>query len=567
MKQCVIDPSELCCPLEAAIQSAILNNTFVDLRALLPDDITSSEDDVKEIVNVHLATLLMNHQPTHQAFLQGLLVIDGDIAFFFSQSMVKNAKKLLDSLCEEFGRQRAKEIVENENDGKEDKSSSKSSKRGKHRLQESGDKTSAFSSTDVVPLQMVSNCIAENHPELLEMQQQYEHFHNKCILSNKAGTDLAWEADENINRNKDGPLIAFCRHALLSDELQRMCTRAIKAEADRMNATRHGISVSTMTEGAAKVQNMEEAFESSFKDMCYLLQMLSKSLEIINGRAQRSVGSGETGAEDDVDMSIIVQKMKEELLHGCGSCLALRITEYCLFKHGIEMKGGKNALVFDCETAGSSGHYSSTPLFCQHVDIATLTFPSISPRCKPDENGQKRNPLVYLRSLFPGSLGVGLSRMWSLCSETLQIDESIDNEDTKGGLDLFLSHLEETCLQMVGIPFSILDKKTEKKIMAARRQRLLHVLDTSQDKKVVLTSATVLIYQQVKNVTISGMKTINFVLGLIDRERKIPSLVGEVLRQLKSEDDIPADLLAQAKLFGSAKNAKALSAIAGEGEK
>jgi hypothetical protein len=78
-----------------------------------------------------------------------------------------------------------------------------------------------------------------------------------------------------ISSSKDGPFIEFCRQALELTKLRDMCTRAIKTETI---AIQHKVIASSMLEGAAGAQNKEGAFESSFRDMCYLLQLFVKGI-------------------------------------------------------------------------------------------------------------------------------------------------------------------------------------------------------------------------------------------------------------------------------------------------
>jgi hypothetical protein len=114
-----------------------------------------------------------------------------------------------------------------------------------------------------------------------------------------------------------------------------MCTRAIKAETI---AIQHKVIASSMLEGAAGTQNKEDAFESSFRDMCYLLQLFLKGIHTIKGRVHVDVTFD----------SDIIETMKSELLRNCGSCLAKRITEYCMFKNAVQEKQ-KTALLFESE--------------------------------------------------------------------------------------------------------------------------------------------------------------------------------------------------------------------------
>jgi len=160
--------------------------------------------------------------------------------------------------------------------------------------------------------------------------------------------------------------------------------------------------------------------------------------------------------------------------------------------------------------------------------------------------------------------------MWDLCSKNdgaSEEDDSINGTGKK--LDSFISHLFETCLTLVGVPFSVLDKKTERKVLAARREAMLDRLEKSHDKEEVAMLAFVLIYHQVKNVAIVGMETINSLLERLceQPDKKIPRHVITVIQSLKTgadDCDELSNLMSHVKKLGSAKNSKALAAIDGE---
>merc|ERR1712194_205245 len=225
--------------------------------------------------------------------------------------------------------------------------------------------------------------------------------------------------------------------------------------------------------------------------------------------------------------------------------------EHCLFKRAGEVEIG-TGLYF--ENYGEAAEES--------CGMGTLSFPRIALRSGLAERGMPSNPLDCLRSAFPGSAGAILAQMWNLC-EHGRGDDKIDI-DAGQKLESFLRHLKESCLTLVGVPFSVLDKKTEKKVLAARREGLLERLEAAQDKEEVLLCTTALIYSQVKTLSIAGVDTVTLVLTrLFDQDKKIPKRVTEALQILNSTEDAKAaaGLIAQAKKFGATKNSKALAAL------
>lgn len=496
-------------PLEDAIRSSIINGSFVDLKSMLPEEIASCEEDLLMVVKKVFDELIKTRDDKlYNEYCRGVLVVNGGIALFFSESMVDDAKKLMPPLIEEYGKQKAIDAAKQHDDD-------------------------TLESSTIIPLGHVTKCIAQFFSELSDLQQHYELSHNlrSVLETNK----LLW-SDSSVS----GPLIEFCRHALDYNALHDMCLRAIKAETI---AIQHKINAISSVEGAARAQNTEEAFESSFRDMCYLIQLFAKGIHSIEGRVQV-----ENGAE-----SKMINDMKNELLMSCGSCLSKRITEYCLFKHAVPEKQSK-ALVFECCTMGLPHREHG---FCIPVDMGSLTFPVISIKCIPDENGKEREAMTNLKSLFPPNIGLNLVQMWNLCSL-----ENTEDSEEQHNLDVFIHHLNETCLSLVGIPFAVLDKKHEKQVLASRRQCIIDLLEYTSDKELALLSATVLIFQLARNASFAGKLSTNAVLNtVLPSEKKVPVNVISTLERLKSEEPDKDDLISTVKKFGQAKNTRTLTLL------
>jgi len=483
----IIDLQKICVLIINDIENAILTQSFANLKILLPDDITL--DEVRELVDIHLVSVMKDQSDIYKEFNDGLLIIDENMAFFFCSKMIKSCHEMLLKLIEEYSISRAKQITVDQD--------------------------------MIIPLRDVVQCIGDRYTDLLDLQNQHDRNH-------QGRKPMDWNTTES---NEDGLLVKLCR-VVFSEELQQICIQAVKAEMDRINSTMHGVSVSTRTEGASTIQHVEESFESSFRSLCHLLQLCSKSIKTIQSRN-----------------NINVNEMYNELLKGCGSCLAKIITEHYMFKNETD----DNDLSFHPEESGDA------------QNMATLIFPTYSLQCY--QNGETtRCPFSYLRSLFPGSDGKSLSQMWSLCTDESGEDDNKD--DNSGGinaskrLELFISHLTDNSLALIGLPFSVLDKKTEKKILLTRREGLLNRLDRCTDKEEIVMCATALLYQQIKTLTISGKHTITSVLqNLLTNDKKIPEEVTKALQTLRDCDLEDQELIGQVKGFASAKNSKSLLAL------
>jgi len=455
------------------IENATLTQGFADLNSYLPDDIKLAE--VRELIDVHLVGVMKDQSDVYKAFNDGILIIDENIVFFFCSEMIKSCKEMILKLIEEFSISRAKQMTDDQD--------------------------------MIIPLRGVVQCIGDKYTDLLDLQNQHDQNH------------------------RIGPLVKLCR-AIFSEELQQICIQAVKAEMDRIEATMHGVSVSTRTEGASTIQHVEETFESSFRTFCHLLQIMSKSIKTIHSRNVSNIN---------------VNDMYNELLKGCGSCLAKTITKHYMFKNEAD----DSDLSFRTEESGDA------------QNMATLIFPTYSLQCYQSET---RCPFSYLRSLFPGSDGKSLSQMWSLCTDESGEDDIKDNNsedlDASKRLELFISHLADNSLALIGLPFSVLDKKTEKKILLTRREGLLNRLDRCTDEEEIVTCATALLYQQVKTLAISGKSTITSVLqDLFPNDKKIPEVVTKALQTLRDSVIEDQELIGQVKGFASAKNSKSLLAL------
>ena len=166
--------------------------------------------------------------------------------------------------------------------------------------------------------------------------------------------------------------------------------------------------------------------------------------------------------------------------------------------------------------------------FCLPVDLGTLRNRKVYFCSK----GQQRDPLPLLREELPGSVGVALSRQWILCGgECYEGGEKNNNQMGEaayfrpGTVAGFLAHVHENCLPVIGLPFAKLDKKSEKKFLHARRQRLVVLLEETSDVGLALDLAVMLLYQLAKNLVVSGVLLRGPILKLLSMERKVSDTV------------------------------------------
>lgn len=273
----------------------------------------------------------------------------------------------------------------------------------------------------------------------------------------------------------------ICTMAFLSSDLHiKQCQNAIHAELERL---------SKRTCTAAPTGNIPAEFERTecFAYACYLVQLWDQFIQYAK----------DGGMEDS-------SVLQNECLQGPCAELTWRITQYCLFRNNVIDDDGE---AFSFGTSTDSCYYKP-------VDMAVRSFHSMRLNC-----GTAKDPLAVLRQRLPGTDGVSLSRLWILCGKNSTVDE-------------FRVHVQENCLPLIGLPYKIIDKKSEKKFLSARRDILLQRIQFEQDPAFLLDYTIMLLYQQVKNLVVSGSLLRGPILRLLTKERKITSEVASDLMSL-----------------------------------
>ena len=153
-----------------------------------------------------------------------------------------------------------------------------------------------------------------------------------------------------------------------------------------------------------------------------------------------------------------------------------------------------------------------------------------------------------------------MARQWILCGgESFEggVKQGPDGAFIRpGDAPKFLEHVEENCLTLCGLPFSKLDKKSEKKFLNARRQRLMSLLDDTTDAETALDFRIALLYQLVKNMVVSsGPNTRTPILSMLSKERKASGSEVEQLiaiaRKISSKEPITVEELPRKQRRGT----------------
>eukprot|EP00978_Attheya_sp_CCMP212_P047927 scaffold450163_cov122-Attheya_sp.AAC.2 len=386
----------------------------------------------------------------------------------------------------------------------------------------------------IVPLALVAQCVAEAYPELVDLQEDHHGPLQEYSLDDNNNDAVPWERNSEDDPASVmmgvGPLYEFCRIALFSSHLEDACRRALRAELGRVVSTKKGCSVSGRKAGAAKTQSIDEAFQdpACFPTACYVVQLVSKAIQSIMA----------ANANDDTDM---IASLEHDFLKGCAADFTKRITQYCLFQNGVEDDIFSFQKHDDANDTDPAHDQSNLPSFCHAANLATCKFNSVYLSCSASENSPDgttpQDPLPTLRNVLPGSIGVALARMWVLCGgECYQNGAKVSADGSityrPGDFAGFLRHAEESCLTICGLPFKVLDKKSEKQTLFARRHELSQALDRTMEPGLVLDLTIMLLFQQVKHLTVNGLDLRDTILKLLAKEKKIPDAVAEEIENL-----------------------------------
>lgn len=447
---------------------------------------------------------------------QGVLILSDGQAVLVATSWVENvSSRVLPPLVQDFAKARAEEMVASVvntdvDDDTDEISTANRSIKGKSRSRKGRANRTNPKHVDVigvVPLLQVAQAIIDQFPSTSMTDIGKEHL---ALLAE----EIPWGDEEDSGII----LVEFCKTALHTDRFHSQCEKATEAEIRRLKSAKQSKATLSRKDEAAKVRSVEMAFEESFINLCYMVQANTKFLayaehsNVVDGPA--------------------LEALRSEMLLCCCAGLTSRITQYCLFKNEEET-------IFTFMTEEEKGTdeaidnlFSSLPSFCATVDVAARRYRRSYLSCPPP-----REPLRVLRESLPGNLGVALARQWALCGgESYRggVQESEDGSTyiRPGSIDGFLSHMQENCLSLCGLPFKNLDKKAEKQFLFKRRQALTGILAAATEPTVILELTIMILFQQVKHIVVSGDFLRNGILKMLREERKITDAVVAVLEAL-----------------------------------
>ncbi len=521
---------------QSLIEDSLEAKSFFEMSTHLPEGI--SRIDAEALMSEHVFGSIEELEES------GFFIYhNSGQTFFFSNGMVTSIlSSCIQPLIEDYAKPRAKELadllmstdeqVEDDLPTKGRKSRSGKAKNKGDRKRSSKRSGNEFDTIDYgkVPLTSVASAVAEIYSEFAEIQA------NHSVDAGKGG--LSWD---NENVDDGGPLFSFCRRAFgNSESFAKDCADAVKVELTKIMEERKGSSLQSREFGAAKSKNIESSFEDAFRTSCQWLQVLAKyPLYLVSSDEESSV----------------VEQAKQDFLNGCAVDFTKRLTEYCLFKYGIDEE-----VTFQFHHDGQDAHDEGS--FHTPVDTTQREFHRVFLSCKSKE--EEENPLNFLREYLPGSSGVELARAWKFCGGENYAGGKITTEDDvilckPGDFERFLSHIEESCLSICNLPFKQLDKKAEKQLLFARKKELKAQLQDSESERDILELSIMLLFQQLKNLAVCGDKiTSTTMVEVLVSDKKLPDHVADQLKQAvlfhQRKEEVPRDILSFVKECGLSKD-------------
>jgi hypothetical protein len=479
----VVSAETILRPLQAVLEEAIAINGFVDLQNHLPIDILEQEEDTRIILEKHVLPDMLKQDESKPNAVStrsesaGVLVLSSNGVLFVSSGMIQDIQqKSMPDLIARHAKGRAEYIdtTAGENRNSQSKSSAdllkkkggRKGKKGAKAHQEEND--TAEDSKDLVPLISVVERLGVDYPELLEVDSQMKEALAQRSNPNTTTPFLSWETPQNTDGNQErdansslnqSVLCELCRSCLYTDAFTTSCKKALQVELKRIESARMSKASVSRKDAAAKVRNVEGAFEEAFVNMCYLLQAHVKFLKYV----ESSECPGDGGVDSKADL---IENLTSHLLRGCCADFTSRLTQYCLFKNEVDpgiFQFLRNPSHSDttaalADTIDSPQNIEGLLSYCAPVDLAARQYPSVflhvvaSADPTADVSGKVNEPLPLLREVLPGSIGVSLARQWIACGGSCyqggsKIDDDGGTHFTRpGDIDKFMELVEENCL-------------------------------------------------------------------------------------------------------------------------
>ncbi|KAG7349284.1 E3 UFM1-protein ligase [Nitzschia inconspicua] len=520
----------------------ILDTVLEEGRAGVSEYLTSSSTEFLDLQEYLPTELLQSH--TIQIILskigfdesQAVAIATNDQAIIMRNTLIQEIEeKHLTQLVEDFAKSKAEELFRSKNahvDEEIGDHTTKNKRGGKNKSNRGrGDKQKTTDDNNcMVLLSDVAKAVLDAYPKLQ--------------TGGPLPSSIGWEEElDDGGESSNSLVIEFCRKAFYTPTFQKKCKQAVNAELKRLQSEKISKATLSRKDAAAKFRSVEAAFEEAFVTLCYLVQAQSKFLTFASS----------SEAFDKECMEVL----KSEFLKGPCADLTSRITQQCIFKNEQD-----DLFTFDHPEdlkIKKAQTENGLPDYCSSVDTAARRYPRTFLSCPPP-----RDPLPVLRENFSGTTGVALSRLWILCGgECYQggIIQVADEDETEemlhvrpGNVDGFLSHVEQNSLSLCGLPFKKLDKKSEKNLLFSRKQQVASLLSLSSEPTTILEYTIMILFQQVRQLVVSGSLLRGPILTALSEERKIPEAVATALQILNQAIESGGDAVSDEALLALIKD-------------
>jgi E3 UFM1-protein ligase 1 len=508
----VVNVDVVVAPLIEAVRLAVESTSWLDLKLHLPMDLLVNETTDARIL---VESRVLNDD------VSGIVCICSDGALFFSEPMVKAfTDEHLKLLINEMAISRAIELlrmaepdvpsvaydsIDVNGSNRMSSLTGKEKRKGRKSGKDSSPEDVFISSDDIgeFPIDGIVEALFELYPDLSHL-----------------------ESSSDVLR-------ATCQKAFFTDDLESLWNASVRRELQLRVSDKKSVSgsIGQCVVAACGYKSIEIAFEDPgcFATSCYLIQAKAKFVLYALQFSDR--------ISDEMK-----HQLKLDFLDTCCLDFVYRITRYALFKKNVE----DGIFQFGPAECGTSTFYDP-------VDLVSSSYPKIFLSCLSKRN----DALAILQEELPAGVGSALAKLWTLCGEAhfqrdkTRTDKNLSKIDAGvESVECFLSNARENCLIICGLPFATFDKKAEKKFLNSRRIRLVQLFDNANDISTALDFAIMILYQDCKNMVVSGTLLRGPVINLLSHERKVPEALSTELLSLteKVERGEHVDLSAVVRL-------------------
>lgn len=308
------------------------------------------------------------------------------------------------------------------------------------------------------------------------------------VLQQYPGLEEAFPTPDALNTAVQAMLVDV-------DELREMSIATLRGEVSRLQKiTQNRVE----QQAASNFANDLEAFEDSqcFANACYLLQLHYKF--ILHARSRQ-----QSCNDDDI------ARLEGAFLGGICADFTRRLSEYAL----VRAESKEITLELDY------GVDETLPRFCTAIDMARLRYPRLSIQPE-DQNQGVGSHVTVLKASLRSSVSGPLSELWNHCSSK------------NGSVDIFLDLVKEHSLAICGLPFKVLDKKVEKKLLALRKKQLISAALQTNDLATRTDYCVAVAWQNIKYaVLVSSAEDRSCLVSWLASERKIEAHFVHVLEE------------------------------------